>query len=64
MSGALVSDESCRVAAPPVRPVLYSRCFFLLGGILDAVSFALFYLPFSTLTHFFGAIFSRFLAED
>jgi len=43
---------------------LYSRFSLLLSGILDSISFALFYLSFSTLTHLFRAIWCRILADE
>jgi hypothetical protein len=58
------SDESSDTATMPERMKLYSRLALLLSGILDSISFALFYLSFSSLTHLFTAICCRLLAEE
>jgi hypothetical protein len=60
----VVSAELSNPAAAPERPTLYSRVGFLLSGLLDTFSYALFHLSFSTLTHVLHAACCRFLAED
>lgn len=57
-------DKPSDAATTPERMKLYSRLSLLLSGILDSISFTLFYLSFSSLTHLFTAIFSHFLAEE
>ena len=59
MNAALKDDSSDK--NQPESTFRLAPVSFLLSGILDSISFALFYLSFSTLTHLITAISVDFL---
>jgi hypothetical protein len=57
-------DESATPVAPQERVILDSRWSLLLPGILDSISFALFYVSFPALTHLISSMWYRLSADE
>lgn len=59
-----VSEKIFVPAEQSERSTLSSRLSFLISGVLDSISFALFSLSFSGLMHAVGAVWYRFSNEE
>jgi hypothetical protein len=59
-----VNDELLNPAPQSERLTLLSRFSAFLSGLLDGLSFLVFCISFSSLTHLLGSLWSRLLAEE